>query len=547
LINGSLDTRYVEVQGIVTAIEEGGLALLTRAGKIHVQLANAELESLRGYENALIRVRGCVIPGRDEKTQQVELGRIALSNYAITVDEGAPADPFTTTAKRVYELLLFDSRAGAFQRVKIEGEVVHGRHGEFFLMQGTNGLRFTPRTAVALDAGDLVEVVGFPDLGGPSPVLREAVARKTSRATLPAPEVLSGENILGRQHDARLVRVACRLANVSFHRSEQVLEMQAGSRGFLARLDARHGLARHLSPGSRLELTGVYAGAGGDPAAGRDIDSFELLLNSPADIRILEQPSWWTIQHALGLLGAMVVVLVAAFVWISLLRRQVEERSRQLSAAVRRQEQAERLQALQEERGRIARDLHDDLGVSLTQIRFLSAVESRDALVPEPSRSRLGQISEKLRQMVASLDEIVWAVNPANDSLPSLATYLCQFAEEFFGATPIRCRLDVDDAFPQKALTSEVRHHVYFAVREAVNNIAKHARATEVWLRIKWRPNTLRIALEDDGRGFPNQPGVASGNGLANMRQRLDKIGGRFECHSRPGGGTVCELFLPLE
>ena len=160
----------------------------------------------------------------------------------------------------------------------------------------------------------------------------------------------------------------------------------------------------------------------------------------------------------------------------------------------------------------------------------------------------MGQVSEKSREMVTSLDEIVWAVNPANDSLPNLANYLCHFAEEFFRSTPIRCRLDVGEVLPTASLTSEVRHNLYLAVREALNNIAKHSQATEVWLRIHFQePGKLCLTITDNGRGFSSTPDGLSGDGLANMRRRLMQIGGHFECENQAGGGVVCQFWLPVE
>jgi signal transduction histidine kinase len=296
-----------------------------------------------------------------------------------------------------------------------------------------------------------------------------------------------------------------------------------------------------------LELTGVYAGQGGDLASAREVTSFELLLNSGADVKMLDRPPWWTVRRALAVLGAMVLVILVALIWIALLRRRVEQRSQQLAAEIRDHEHTERRRELEEERTRIAHDLHDDLGAALTQIRFLSAVESRDSRAPEDARGRMWQISEKSREMVASLDEIVWAINPTNDSLASLANYLCHSAEEFFNATAIRCRLDVADALPPAPLTSEVRHHLYLAVREALNNIAKHSDATEVWMRVHAQEPELHIELEDNGRGFIPHAADSAGDGLANMRQRLEKIGGRFECQSRPGAGAICRFVLRLK
>ncbi len=155
------------------------------------------------------------------------------------------------------------------------------------------------------------------------------------------------------------------------------------------------------------------------------------------------------------------------------------------------------------------------------------------------------QIAHKSRELVESLDEIVWAVNPTNDSVASLASYLCHFAEEFFNATPIRCRLDVADALPDAPLTAEVRHHLYLAVREAVNNLAKHSKAAEAWLRIGTQDGELRIEVQDDGRGF-DAAAAPPVDGLANMRRRMEAIGGRFECAAQPGSGAVCRFILPL-
>jgi signal transduction histidine kinase len=547
LINGSFATKYVEIQGIATGINNDDLTLLTREGDLRVDLFDLEpkdLQSLSGLEGALIRVRGISSPNRD-KDQRV-LPLLRLLNASVSVDEPAPADPFKTPMKRVADLFLFDARADALRRVTTVGQVVHERNGEYFLMDGANGLRFKPKAPVHLQIGDLVEVVGFPDMSGPSPVLRQAVVRRTGRAELPAPVRLSENGMLNGKLDGTLVSLESRLVSASADSSGQVLELQNGNRGYVAQLANHRGLLSNLLPGSRLELTGVYAGEGGGRMANREVDSFELLLNSPADVRVLERPPWWTIRRALTVVGGLALGILAALVWVALLRRQVETRSRQLAVEVQRREQIERQRALEEERSRIAQDLHDDLGATLTEIRFLSAVESRDALVPQATRLQLSEVSEKSRQLVSSLDEIVWAVNPANDSLPSLGSYLRHIAEEFFRNTPMRCRLDVDQSLPSVPLTSEVRHNLYLAIRESLNNIAKHSQATEAWLRIHWRDQTLHIVVEDNGCGFSRLDVVPAGNGLPNMRRRLEKIGGRFECDTQPGGGTVCRIYLPF-
>ncbi len=548
LVNGSLATKYVEIQGIATSVDTNDLILLTHDGKIKLQLGQTVLREQNGLEGALIRVRGVGSPFRDtNQMMQSSLHFLRLANPSVSIIEPAPSRPFELPLKQVSDLLFFDVRADALRRVRIGGQLLNEQQGEYFLMDNGRGFRFEPRSPIELQTGDLVDVVGFPDLSGPSPILREAVVRKTGTASLPAAQCLTEGAMLSGKLDATLVSIQARLIGLTFSRSEQVLELQAGTRNFVARLMNSRGALPDISPGSLLELTGVYAGQGGDRTLSRDVDSFELLLNSPSDISVLAHPSWWTFRHTIFVIGGMLSIIFFASIWIILLRRQVEERSRQLTSEIKSRELVERQRALEAERARIAQDLHDDLGATLTEIRFLSAVKSGDALVPHATRSQLMEVSEKSRQMVSSLDEIVWAINPANDLLPSMVNYLCHVTEEFLRTTKIRCRLDVDESLPPVALTSEVRHNLYLAVREALTNIAKHSQAAEAWLRIHWENQTLHIVVEDNGCGFA-VPGPGSfGNGLSNMQARLEKIGGHFEYNTRPGAGTICRIQLSFK
>jgi signal transduction histidine kinase len=545
LINGSLDTQYIELQGIVTSIETNALALLTREGE--VQLHEPDTSGLERLKSGLVRIRGVFIPDRDTNEMLLPaVSPIWLFNASISMDEPAPADSFNLPLKHISDLLHFDARADALRRVKIAGQVLQEHQGEYFLTDGTTGARFELKEPLPLVVGDLVQVVGFPDVSGPSPVLHEALARVSAKAGLPEATPLSEASLLNSKLDATLVSIESRLININGNRAEQTLELQTGTRSYLAHLANQAGRLPDILPGSLLKLTGVYAAQGsGRPGAG-DINSFELLLTSPADVQVLERPSWWTVRHTLIVVGGMLLIILGALVWITLLHRQVEERTRQLASEIKGREQAEYLRALEAERTRIAEDLHDELGATLTEIRFLGAVKSRDFSAVEDMRSHLKEVSEKSHQMVSSLDEIVWAVNPANDSLPNLANYLCHLAEEFFRTAEMRCRLDMDELLPAVPLTSEVRHSLYLVVREALNNIAKHSQATEAWLRIHYREQALRIFIEDNGRGFVSSADVSAGNGLPNMRSRIQKIGGEFACDTRPGHGTVCRIYLPL-
>lgn len=549
LWNGSLDTEYVEVQGVVIEIESNLLTLFTTSGRIRVQMLDMQPQLLAHCLNALVRIRGCVNVGRDIVTQQIDFGQIGLFNSQISVEEEAPTHLFDLPLKRASELLYYDYRAAAFHRVRIAGQILHESHGTCFLLDGTNSLRFVSANGAAkvkLEIGDQVEVVGFPELGDRSPVLREAVARRMGHEALAPALPLEEATLWNKKYDGRRVSIQARLINSETDRPEQILELQVGSRRFNCRLEMRRGKLPQITPDSTVEVTGIYAAQGGDISSTPEINSFELLLNSPTDVQILTRPSWWTLRHTLTILGVTAPVVLIAFVWIFVLRRQVEKRTRQLAVEIQRHEQTERQRDIEAERSRIARDLHDALGAALTQIRFLSIRGSRASQMPEKSRAQMLRISEKSLEMVSALDEIVWAVNPANDSLDKLVPYLCHIAEDFFSSSTIHCRLDVDENFSSAPLTAEVRHDLYLAVREALNNIAKHSQATEVWFRINWHNHAIRITIEDNGLGFLlSDP--SNGDGLANIHHRLEKIGGHFECETHPGTGTVCRLWLPLE
>jgi signal transduction histidine kinase len=205
-------------------------------------------------------------------------------------------------------------------------------------------------------------------------------------------------------------------------------------------------------------------------------------------------------------------------------------------------ERLARTHEMERERTRIAQDLHDDLGTSLTQISLLSSLLERHDLPPVEARSLTQQIRGTSRAMVTGLNEIVWAVNPKNDSLNELVGYLGNLAEAFFRSGPIRCRLDIPSELPECCVASEVRHGVFLAFKEAINNVAKHSNATEVHVKVVCEGNSLQIAVEDNGAGF-DPAAKQSGNGLANMKQRLEKIGGSYTLRTTPSGTTVSFQF----
>jgi len=215
----------------------------------------------------------------------------------------------------------------------------------------------------------------------------------------------------------------------------------------------------------------------------------------------------------------------------------------------RRVEILKRERAVESERARIAQDLHDDLGAGLTEIDSTSAIGQDDSISPEESREFFREIGTRSREMVSALDEIVWAVNPRNDSLASLTSYMCQFAEQFLKPTRIRVRFDVPAQIPDVHLNSDQRYNLFLAFKEAMHNAAQHSGAAEIRLGIEAANGHLRVSVEDDGSGLTpdretNLPEGA--DGLANMRQRMERMGGQCLIAGKAGSGTRVSLTLDL-
>jgi signal transduction histidine kinase/ligand-binding sensor domain-containing protein len=209
----------------------------------------------------------------------------------------------------------------------------------------------------------------------------------------------------------------------------------------------------------------------------------------------------------------------------------------------RQLEQLEQERALAQERERIARDLHDDLGSSLARISLLSGLLKADRNNPTQVESHAVKISQSADQTVRALEEIVWAVRPGSDSLQSLVEYIAHFANELFDGGEIRCRLDLPHDLPARPLPPDVRHNIFLVVKEALTNTLKHAAAREVRISAEATADALKIMVQDDGKGFDTNR-QSRGNGLGNMRRRAQAMGETVSIESRPGQGTTVRLSL---
>ena len=256
-----------------------------------------------------------------------------------------------------------------------------------------------------------------------------------------------------------------------------------------------------------------------------------------ASLRVVVIPPWYRrgdVWLAIGLSAVAGAALAARQISLRRLRRRLEA--------------VEQAHALERERARIARDLHDEVGAGLTEIAMQTAWLRRDieATAPPETLLRASKACQAAIDLTRSVDAIVWAVNPANDTLDRFVSYLTQATEQFTDAAGLAVRFDVPAQIPATPLAGTVRHGLFLIVREALNNAVKHARCHLIRLGVRLADAALTITVEDDGRGvIPNDSDHRS-LGLESMQQRASELGGTLEVAPQPGGGTRVAVTIPM-
>jgi signal transduction histidine kinase/ligand-binding sensor domain-containing protein len=217
-------------------------------------------------------------------------------------------------------------------------------------------------------------------------------------------------------------------------------------------------------------------------------------------------------------------------------------------------ERLERGNEMERERTRIAQDMHDEIGSKLARISFLSETAKGEAENSNPADSVMDSLSKTARDLLLSLDRMVWAVNPRNDSLEELSGYLNRYASEYFQSTSIECRLSFPKNLPAIQLSAETRHNIFLAFEEALTNTLKHSGATQVGAELTCENGSIEICIADNGCGFDIAAQAAATKnreanehlGLSGMYQRLSSIGGKCEITRSLDGGTRVKFILPL-
>lgn len=261
----------------------------------------------------------------------------------------------------------------------------------------------------------------------------------------------------------------------------------------------------------------------------------------PAELALSIAPYFWE-TTLFRLLAAGLLVGTAGFVVWFIMHRRTHRKLRHLEAA----------QAVEQERRRIARDIHDELGAPLTRIMMLSQSSPPAAGSRPPVGNPLPSIHTTACEITKAMDELVWTTDPSHDTLESFAAYSARTTQDLVHAAGLLARLSMPEQFPDIRLDAGPRHHLLMILKEALTNALRHAHAREITLTLAIDAGRLRLELKDDGRGMPPETETATaarptgGHGLSNLRRRAAALGGTLTILSAPGQGCRLRVVVPL-
>jgi signal transduction histidine kinase/DNA-binding response OmpR family regulator len=323
LRTGKPEGQWIELRGVIRNAESNQCVLMVKGGQLPARVMNAPSNTLSRLIDATVVFRGVYrfVYNKDFQVQYFIL-EVPGMEYA-QVEAAAPADPFSLPTQAITNLLRSESLAELPHRAEVAGVVTYVDGKFCFVQDAAGALKAELKEPADLRAGDWVEIVGFPEPGAFTPVIADALARKTSTNALPIPIRIAATGDVNSEHNARRVRIEATYLGEKTSATSQVLELKSGQRTFQALLKTNHPLKSAIPVDSKIVVTGVCLaelGVGG--AQGRNASSFELLVASPGDISILSLPPWWNTKRILWLISALLGFLCLAGGWIAMISRK---------------------------------------------------------------------------------------------------------------------------------------------------------------------------------------------------------------------------------
>lgn len=553
ILNGRLDAEQVEIEGIVIGLGPNQAELLTRDGTVVIQSntfyplpAEFRLGTAGVLAGARVKLRGVFATSWNSQLGRLQPGVFSLGNASLSVVELASKDPDEMPLMTIPDLWKFASKSTALNRVRLRGQMMARTADTLLLSAGQRGLRLAGSSAQGALPGDEVEVIGFARTGPISPVIVHPELRVLRHGALPSPVVLAASELPDPSRDGTLIRIEGRVISDTIQSDERRLELDSGSLRFIASGPAGGQGEKTLPRDSKISVDGVYFAVASDPLA-RGPGEFEIRMTGAKAVSLISQPSWWGTRRLLLLVAFLFGGLALLMGWTAVLQRLVRRRTSQLAVEIAHKERAEAERSLEQERARVARDLHDELGAGLTEIGLLGSLMGNPAIPSTTKSGYVGTLGDVSRSLVSSLDEIVWAINPDYDTVDDLGSYLWLQAQRLLNPAGIECSPLRPVEIPSGHLGSRSRHSLLLAFKEALNNVIKHSGASRVDLSIRVEQENVVVSIADNGEGIhANETRLPGSQGITGMHERMRELDGECEILPSPDGGTVVRLTLPL-
>lgn len=549
LLAAPLHGRLIEIEGIVRGqrmnpelgLDWLALEVATSGGRITVNVTH-EATGHPELIDALICVRGVNLHATDAQ-QQAFLPMINAHTLAdITVLTPANPRPFDQPPTPLERIMRSNSVAEAGHRLRVRGIVtyVSGR-GTFYLQDETRGLQVLVRDALLPRPGEAVDVVGFPEPGPFSPVLRDADWRPTGgRETLRATLVPMSE---ATKHDGRLIAVEAMLVEVTPSENEEVLTLE--QRGVRCRVYVPKPRRNSWREGAVLRSTGVCSVDIGDWesfVAHRRPTGFSLLAQGADAIAVMRPASWWNLTRVTWLLAGAAGILGCALGvvwWQARMRLRETARTREAAHA--------QFVAVLGERNRIAREIHDTLAQGLAGISAqLEVLNDYLHDAPVALRRHLDLARDLVRGSLNEARHSVWNLRAQSLENAGLDGALLRIGQQLTSDGRTLFGLRVEGS--ARVLPVDIENNLLRIGQEAITNAVRHAEPGRIDVWLEYLDDHVRMTVSDDGKGMsraPIFPSERGGCGLQGMRERAAAMHAEFEIAPAPAGGTLLRIIVP--
>ena len=450
LISGEEDSQFVEIQGIVRAVDFDektkyySIEIEAGGGRLTVQSAQLPVERREALVDSTVQVRGVCVSRFNSQRQLFDIRLLVPHPEDLVLESPALHSPFAIQQRPIEQLLQFSPHGSYGHRVKVNGTVIYHRDTDLYIQDEKEGLYVQTRQPDSLLVGDQVDVLGFPAKGEYTPMLQDAIYRKTGSGPLPAPFLISAAEALKGTYECRLVRIEATVLDRARHSREQFLVLQTGGFIFQAYLEGRtNGVDfAYLQNDTKVAVTGVCRiEIGNDWRAGTDwrAKSFRILMRSPGDIFVLKQPPWWNFQKMLWAISILCLVVLTALAWVGILRRRVQKQT----SIIRRQLQTEA--ALKERYENLFENANDMVFTHDPDGRITSINKAGEQLLRRRREEILGQnlvafVAEDQREAVKQWLEQV-----------SKGVELATAEWDFINASGQRLRLEISALLVEQA------------------------------------------------------------------------------------------------